>query len=551
MIFGARPSSPGPLGRWLARALPPQLAAFVLPGAELARAAALDVAEAGLHPVATPRHATVLLIVGALPPSLRQAAAVVFAQMPRPRLIVALAAGDLSPLPEADVVASADQAGLTAAVAQARERLREGTWAEEAAPFEAEGLVPKRRERKRSPQEPAPRASEGGADGGHTGHATAGDNGHGGADHEKMQHAGMNKTIDHGKAGKPGKMDHGDMKQGDMKQDGMDHGGMGMGFMSMVRLTQNLLRSADGLPMERVQAPFGPFFPGLPAGLELTLWLDGDTVAKAQVATGTTSRGLELVGDAEGLPERLARLDRNAPRAYRLLAERALGREAARADDVAALELERAASHLNWLSSFGWLLGNAWLSQQAAAWELRLRREGAAAVASLEPQLLGFLARVRRTPLLSRRLRGLGQLEVGELKGVGGPVARASGLARDARLDDSAYAPLGFAPVIRQGGDALARLEVRLAEVRSSLEMIRATGAGQGAAAPGEASVETPRGAAHLSLDTDGGSVTDAELTTPSQALVTLVEPLAVGLELADALVAVASLDLSPWETAR
>lgn len=535
MSFGARLRPPGSLG-WLARTVPPQLDAFVLPSEAFARAVGLDIGAAGLRAVATPRHATILLIVGALPPTLREAAAVVYAQMPRPRLIVALEAGDLAPLPEAEITAVTDQAGLAAALAKAREWLRGGAWSQGVAPFEAEVLVPKRRERKGPPQEQAQHANKkpvegGGEAGDHAGHAGAQPSGAG------------NATAKAG--GASGGMDH----------SSMGHGGMEMGFMSMVRLTKNLPRSSDGLPMERVQAPFGPLFQGLPAGLGLTLWLDGDSVAKVQLAAGAASGRLELTGDTATFPERLARLDPLAPGAYRLLAERALGRRAA-LGDVAALELERAASHLSWLSSFGQLLGNAWLSQRAAAWELRLRRESAFAALSLESDLLGFLARVRRTPLLSRRLRGIGRLEIDELAGVGGPVARASGLKRDARLGDPIYAPFSFAPVTRAGGDALARLEVRLEEIRDSLALARAAlraarvsqQVGQRPSGAGEADIETPRGAARLKLITDGGRVTDAELKRPSQPLVPLIERMTQGLELADALVAVHSLDPSPWE---
>ncbi|TAL91889.1 MAG: Ni Fe-hydrogenase III large subunit, partial [Rhodanobacter sp.] len=44
----------------------------------------------------------------------------------------------------------------------------------------------------------------------------------------------------------------------------------------MVDVTKDLPRSRDGLPMEWVEVPFGPMFPGLPGGLLLTLTLDGD-----------------------------------------------------------------------------------------------------------------------------------------------------------------------------------------------------------------------------------------------------------------------------------
>ncbi len=138
-------------------------------------------------------------------------------------------------------------------------------------------------------------------------------------------------------------------------------------------------------------------------------------------------------------------------------------------------------------------------------------------------------------------------------------MARAGGAAEDARVDDPAYRALGFAPVVRED-DALARLQVRLAELDRSLDLIRAAGAGprphphrRGAARPGAgmATVETPRGAATLHLTLDGGTVCEMHLDTPSAAHADLIPAVAEGRELADALVGIASLDLSPWELDR
>ena len=53
---------------------------------------------------------------------------------------------------------------------------------------------------------------------------------------------------------------------------------------------------------------------------------------------------------------------------------------------------------------------------------------------------------------------------------------------------------------------------------------------------------------ASLRLRTNGDGAAEVELETPSTAVLPLVERLAVGQELADALVAISSLDLSPWE---
>ena len=140
-----------------------------------------------------------------------------------------------------------------------------------------------------------------------------------------------------------------------------------------------------------------------------------------------------------------------------------------------------------------------------------------------------------------------------------GPVARAGVSAADARVEEGAYRELGFEPVVRHGNDALSRLLVRIAEVEQSLDLVRKAGSvstpeGPPDGAPtgtGTATVETPRGAATLKVTLDEGAVSAVELETPSTAHLGLVEDLVLQRELADALVGVASLDLSPWEVAR
>jgi formate hydrogenlyase subunit 5 len=82
-----------------------------------------------------------------------------------------------------------------------------------------------------------------------------------------------------------------------------------------------------------------------------------------------------------------------------------------------------------------------------------------------------------RTASFTDRLIGSGRLDrdtVEQLAGVG-PVARAAGVAADARFERpyGAYARLGFEVVTDEAGDAMARLEVRFGEIRESLHLIR------------------------------------------------------------------------------
>jgi Ni,Fe-hydrogenase III large subunit len=59
--------------------------------------------------------------------------------------------------------------------------------------------------------------------------------------------------------------------------------------------------------------------------------------------------------------------------------------------------------------------------------------------------------------------------------------------------------------------------------------------------------VETPRGPATLWISVEEGEVSEAELIVPAQAALALAANVAEGRELGDALVGVASLDISPW----
>lgn len=371
-------------------------------------------------------------------------------------------------------------------------------------------------------------------------------------------------------------MDHSMHDMGEMDgmdgMDGMDHSAhMQGGFMSMVAMTRDLPRSRDGLPMEWADAPFGPLFPGLPGGLDLALTLDGDVVARAALTPGAAARNLAATwpGPAVALPDRLTKLDPLSPFAYHVLALRALEAAAGTiVDDATArarirgLERERVASHLGWLASFGALLGVGWLAARAAALQLALLApSGPPHPGRLDTAIRRLVGGVERTPLLARRLAGRGRLPGMDVGAWRGPVARASGRASDARMADPAYRALGFVPVTREGADALARLRVRLAEVTQSLDLIAAAAAPPAAAVAARsadlpaghdpATVETPRGAATLQLTLEGDVVRAIRLETPCAAHADLVAAAAEGHELADALVGIASLDLSPWAVDR
>lgn len=618
MILGARAYTDNGVRRWLARAMARDLGTLVVPGLEIARLHGLDVGAAGLRWVASPRHASVLLVVGALPPALCQAAAVLYAQMMRPRIVLALGAEPLSPLPAADIHLGLSQRELLEGVRQLRVHLADGAFQATAVDFEpailstrTEYTCPMHADVIRDEPGTCPRcgmtliprdaqhddhaamdhAAMGHAQHEHTestdhAHAEAhaqhesADEDHAGMDHAAMGHGQHERkeNADHAHAEAHARHegadeDHSGMEQqqhGDDHSDGhgqTNHDDMDMDFMSMVEVTRDLPRSSDGLQMDWIEVPFGPLFPGLPSGLTLTLTLDGDSVARAQVSApvGIEQAWLTKPNEVATFVERISQTDRLAPLAYRLLVYRALENAANVVLDanstrgrLGALERERIGSHLSWLAQFGQQIGFEWLARRAAALQLAARNADVQKMQRLRPQLVGLTQRLQRTPLLKQRLRGVGVLM--DDGGLRGPVARAAGAYDDLRLQEPAYRELNFETVVRPHGDALERFRIRLAELTNSAMLIDAVGTIDASSAfahmepfhhlsgSGQASIETPRGAASLQLTLDQGRVITARLDTPSTRHLPRVASLIKQCELGDALTAVASLDLSPWE---
>ena len=655
---GARTGKMKRLRRLVAGAMARDLCAFAVPGADVARAQGLDLAGAGLHLAATPRHANLLLIVGPLPSGLADAATVAYAQMPRPRAIIALGTGAFGNLPEPDVSAPLTQTGLIRALAEIRRIIAASAFAPEVADFTAPAL--QTRIEYTCPMHPEVVSSEPGncpkcgmtlmpketAATGHSGHAMQGEDaampapkpaaampashdhdhsahaatevpaqytcpmhpevlssepgscpkcgmflvpveekpkGHGGQhDHDHSAHAATEAPaqytcpmhpevlssepgscpkcgmflvpVEEKPKGHGGQHDHGDHATGDTID------GIEPQFMSMVELTRGMPASADGLIMEWIEVPFGPLFPGLPSGLDLTLTLDGDAVADSRVQS--------LVGGAiavdgmtpEAFVDHVATLAPLSPVANRQLACLALENAAGTAPDestamarAAAVERERIASHLGWFAGFAAQNGLVWMERRAAALQVSVRAASADQISAIAASLRGFLQRSRKTPMLRARLSGIGRIDAG--KPVLGPVARAQGIATDARADDPAYQALGFEILTRTGGDALARFYQRCDEINQSLGLITRAGnisvpvPGSVAAASGhgEASVETPRGATRLKIELRDGKLVSATCQTASAAHMELLADLIHTQEIADALVTTASLDLSPW----
>lgn len=328
---------------------------------------------------------------------------------------------------------------------------------------------------------------------------------------------------------------------------GHDHGGgsslldglVGLepGFMSMIEMTDGTPRSSNGLQMEWITTPFGPFFPGLPGGLTLELELDGDTVVSAKTGSLTGPQDL-LQNGPLAAADYVAALGAQMPLAtvaYQLLACRAIeaAAKATPTEDTntarsAALARERITSHLLWLSQLGRQLGLKGIEREAATLHLLVHAAAPEAITALGPRLKRLATKARRTWFLSRRLATVGTLPP------------------EAAWDGPTSADT----------TAAGRLAARLAEISTSLiEVSKATSLTPPAlvdigkaTGTGQANVQTARGLASLQVELREGAVVSATLETPSSRHVSLVNPLIEQQELSDALVAIASLDLSPWE---
>lgn len=141
--------------------------------------------------------------------------------------------------------------------------------------------------------------------------------------------------------------------------------------------------------------------------------------------------------------------------------------------------------------------------------------------------------------------------------GVRGPLARASGISRDARADHpyAAYMHLPFRTIVQEGGDVYARLVVLLLEAYESVKlaeyalqelpggMWRGELPQEWAPGHGIGIVEGPRGLIRYSVESDGRRLTQVRIDTPRQIDRLLARTLLSGALIDNAVAIVASAD--------
>lgn len=218
----------------------------------------------------------------------------------------------------------------------------------------------------------------------------------------------------------------------------------------------------DGLQLDRLCVPLGPFLPFMPPGLRLEAVLQGDVFVDLTVRRVPCTR-----------PDRPPVFERAATEA------------------VAIAELEQArAVHLVEVTSQLLLLHGL------GALAVRLART----VHRGDPdQLERLVRRLGRLGLLRGATRGIGPVAA-DLVGNSGPNARAAGCRDDARSRDPAYRELDFTPIVanEHSGDAWNRCRQRLAEAVQALTMARRAQTTMREPGP---ELETPRGRLDARVD--------------------------------------------------
>ncbi len=303
-------------------------------------------------------------------------------------------------------------------------------------------------------------------------------------------------------------------------------GGMGMtGGVPYGRPLAGRADDRDGLKLDQILVRVGPFLPPFPSGLSLDVSLQGDVIQEVTVPSpgvdDAGSPGGEGPSPAPAADEHTTRHGDGEDSLFIAALTRPL--------PIARLELARARHHLAWLAEALRVSGLEAYGLRVLKLAFGLDLESAESIDALDRWL-------RRNLSLRWGTSHVGVITRAQADGLpGGPVARASGDDRDARRLDPAYQRLGFEPVVRDEGDALARWRLRVAEARQSLQLAKRAGT----------SASTPSGV------TEGPRGPLAAGASPSGGLVALLPELLAGMEWGDAVTTIVSLDVGAVEAAK
>jgi len=355
----------------------------------------------------------------------------------------------------------------------------------------------------------------------------------------------------------------------------------------------------------------GPQHPSTHGVFRLELHLRGETVVKVTPHIGYLHRGVEKLSETleyDMLPPIYERDDYLSPTAnslaFVLAVEKLAGIEVPRRANylrVITAELQRLASHLVWLGTFGLDLGGALgggstlflycFRERERIMDLMetltgtrfhtnmnqiggvrydvydgFDRDVFKTLDYLEKRISEYKEMLENNPIFLERTKDVGIVpqELAKEVGASGPVLRASGVAYDIRKNKpySAYQEFNFQVPVGNKGDAYDRYTVRLKEMKESLSIVRQSLGGlpegpihsrKPVKTPslfkppkGEAyaAVESPRGELGVFLVSDGSSKPyRVKVRSPSFSNIAIIPHILPGHLVADAVTILGSLD--------
>lgn len=355
----------------------------------------------------------------------------------------------------------------------------------------------------------------------------------------------------------------------------------------------------------------GPQHPSTHGVFRLELHLRGETVIKVTPHIGYLHRGVEKLSETleyDMLPPIYERDDYLSPTAnslaFVLAVEKLAGIEVPRRANylrVITAELQRLASHLVWLGTFGLDLGGALgggstlflycfrereriMDLMEALTGTRFHtnmnqiggvrydvydgfdRDVFKTLDYLETRISEYKEMLENNPIFLERTKDVGIVpqELAKEVGASGPVLRASGVPYDIRKNKpySAYQEFNFQVPVGNKGDAYDRYTVRLKEMKESLSIVRQSLGGlpegpihsrKPVKTPslfkprkGEAyaAVESPRGELGVFLVSDGSSKPyRVKVRSPSFSNIAIIPHILPGHLVADTVSILGSLD--------
>lgn len=362
-------------------------------------------------------------------------------------------------------------------------------------------------------------------------------------------------------------------------------------------------RGVDELATEHIVLNMGPQHPSTHGVLHVLVELDGEEIITAEASLGYLHRGIEKLAESRRYHQVPTLLDRSdyvsglhTETAWALAVEKLAGIEVPRKASwlrSLLMELNRYASHLIWLGTFGMdagamapflyimrdreLLLEVIEAVTGSRMTFNYVRPGGVAAdlpTGVDDKIRAWLghaegwldendALLGGNEIFQARMRGTGVIDRATALAFGmtGGCLRASGVDYDLRRDVPycSYAELQFDVPLGAHGDNMDRYTVRVGEMRQCIRLIRqlVEGIPEGESSAkrsralkvpaGEsyAAVESPRGELGIHLVSDGGLTPyRVRIRPPAYFNLAVVDEALAGGLIADAIVTIGSLDI-------